>query len=235
VIAFANDTYFGYPLMIQLVQAVNAHSPMLSREIDYHKMRAHALSVFNSMSESFEAEAPELEIPTTSFLLAGYSWKKKQFEIDEFEYSAGDRRFFNRPSWQGIGAFGRIMHSGDWAGRARTQLISALRQRYGQAAIERDSKNERRFGWEPFEVLRDLLRIATREDTIGGPPQIVRVTQYLECRPLAIYWPTRASGEVFLGGRKLLDYENVDAWRLDPDTFEISHPRFGNDQGAQHP
>jgi hypothetical protein len=232
VIAFAGETYFGYPLAVQLVQAVYAHSPLLVRELDYQQLREHALSVFNAILSTYRPEAAAVEHPDTKFLLAGYSWKQKSFEVDVFEYSKGERRFHYRSAFRGIGRFGKIMHTGDWANRSRSELIRRLRTRFGQDSIESQSTCKARFDMEPFEVLRDALRGSSRLDSIGGAPQIVKVTAYMECRPIAVYWPDKKSGQVFLGGRKLLEYENVDNWILDPDTFQISHPRFTGDSQA---
>ena len=72
---------------------------------------------------------------------------------------------------------------------------------------------------EPFEVLRDILRETDSHDTVGGTPQMVKITSYMQCRRLAVRW----GGKIYLGGRMLFDYENVQGFSrvLDPDTFEI--------------
>ena len=76
---------------------------------------------------------------------------------------------------------------------------------------------------EPFEIVRDMLRDTAHSETIGGAPQVVKVHQYMSAAPLGVYWPNRASGSVFIQGRRRLDYERVDRWILDPDTLVSMH------------
>lgn len=49
-----------------------------------------------------------------------------------------------------------------------------------------------KLGMEPFEVVRDMLRDNKKSDSIGGPPQIVKVYQYMRSAPLAVYWPNKS-------------------------------------------
>jgi hypothetical protein len=230
VIAFAGSSYFAYPLMLQLSQAIHAYSPLRDRAMDYHKMRDHAITIFNSLIGSFAGVARDLEIKDTAFLLAGYSWAEKAFAIDFIDWRPGNDRFAHRPCLQGIGNFGEIWFAGDGGRGAFHALTDSLKAEYGNASVSRDSTLQRKFGMEPFIILRDMLRRATATDSIGGPPQIVRVTQYMNVRPAAVYWPTRTAGRVYLGGRPLAAYENVDNWIFDPDTFALSHPRFESTQ-----
>jgi hypothetical protein len=226
VIAFAGSTYFAYPLMLQLSQAIRAYSPLRDRAMDYHKMRAHALSIFDSMVGSFAGIAKNLEVQETAFILAGYSWVQKAFAIDVIGWRAGEQRFSHTPCPIGIGNFGKIKFAGDRGGDAFHALTDTLKTQYGVLAVDARSTITKRFDMEPFVVLRDMLRSSSSHDSIGGPPQMVRVTQYMNVSNTAVYWPTRSSGQVYLGGRPLMSYENVDHWILDPDTFEMSHPRF---------
>ena len=73
---------------------------------------------------------------------------------------------------------------------------------------------------EPFEVLRDMLREG-KYNSIGGPPQIVKVYRYLNAMPYGVYWPNRESDHITVLGRPLLDYETLEYPILDPDTLEI--------------
>lgn len=79
---------------------------------------------------------------------------------------------------------------------------------------------------EPFETVRDMLRDAKHSETIGGPPQVVKIYQYMSSAPLAVFWPDRTSGIVHLQGRPCLGYERIERWVLDPD-FLRSEPQPG--------
>jgi hypothetical protein len=226
VIAFAGSTYFAYPLMLQLSQAIHAHSPLRDRAVDYHKLRDHAITVFNSMVSSFSGAAKALQIKETAFILGGYSWVDKAFMIDVISWRVGDDRFGYRPCLRGIGNFGKFAYAGDWGRRAFHSLTTTLKAQYGTSSVSRSSHLQRKFGWEPFTVIRDMLKRTTAIESIGGPPQLMRVTQHMNVRPTAVYWPSKAKGAVYLGGRPLMPYENVDHWILDPSTLVLSHPRF---------
>ena len=76
---------------------------------------------------------------------------------------------------------------------------------------------------EPFEVLRNMLLEADSGSTIGGAPQIIKVYQYMNSRPLGVYWPQKDNYDVFknrtLLGRKVPDFEDTEYWFMDPYTF----------------
>jgi hypothetical protein len=222
-ICFAGDTEFAYPLMLQLYLAIDAHSPSKDRSMDIHQMMKHALKVFNSMRDSVHDYAKGMDIPQTSFILGGYSWVRKSFSIWLIHYKVKEMQFAIRPAEKWIGNFEKIVFAGDWAKVCETRLIKLLRERYKLTSSGSESKG---FNLEPFEVLRDILRESKPEDTIGGPPQIIKVYQHMNTRPFAVYWPNKESKKISLLGRPLLSYENTDYWILDPDTLESSHPRF---------
>ena len=73
---------------------------------------------------------------------------------------------------------------------------------------------------EPLTVLAEFLRDAKPTDTIGGPPQLVRIAEHMNTRPLCIRWKQ----EVTLFGRPLFDYENSDYWTVDPLTGYVEMP-----------
>jgi hypothetical protein len=223
MICFAGETEFAYPLMLQLYLAIDAHSPSRDRSMDIHEMRGHALNVFNSMRDSVHSYVPEMENPDTSFILGGYSWIRKSFSIWLIHYKEKESRFAYRPAGKWIGNFEKVVFAGDWAKEAERRLVQLLRGRYRLTA---DGSEALGFDMEPFEVIRDILRESKTEDSVGGPPQLAKVYQHMNTRPIAVYWPNRDSGKVSLLGRPLLEYENTDYWILDPDTLETTHPRF---------
>lgn len=79
---------------------------------------------------------------------------------------------------------------------------------------------------EPFEVIRDMLRKSTKEDSIGGAPQIIAVGQHMISKPLGVFWPDKATRKVFVNGRPIFDFENIDNWVIDPDNLEKYHKQL---------
>jgi hypothetical protein len=70
-------------------------------------------------------------------------------------------------------------------------------------------------------VLAEFLKSAQPGDSIGGAPQLIRVTQHMNTRPLCVRW----GDEDTLFGRPLFGYENTDYWIVEPFTGRILMPR----------
>jgi hypothetical protein len=105
----------------------------------------------------------------------------------------------------------KIVFAGDRAVEARNRLASLLDSKYTNA------DEFQGLNWEPFEVIRDMLRDPNHSETIGGAPQVVKVYQYFQTAPLAVYWPDRASGHT-------LSYKVARAWSMSGLTGGFSIP-----------
>lgn len=85
---------------------------------------------------------------------------------------------------------------------------------------------------EPFEALVSLLQNLDPTDTIGGPPQLVKIYRHMNCKPIGVYWPKKeanTSKNRTLLGRKLFDTEQCDFSFIDPDSCYI-HKLFVNNE-----
>jgi hypothetical protein len=82
---------------------------------------------------------------------------------------------------------------------------------------------------EPLEAVRDMLRDRTLrdfpdKDSIGGPPQMMKVFPYSQMALFAFRWSDSDEAiRPFLNGRPCLDYEKLDILCLDPDTLEATY------------
>lgn len=244
-IAFAGYTGHAYPMMLQLALAVESYAPAKRGSLDIASLRTHALKVFDAMSGMISSSpkvSKQLDAgPEASFLFGGYSWEKKSFELWTLAFNASERRFVAHPAaWigyseqahrflptastspKGSGPYTKIAFAGDQAQNTREVLSAKLTAKYpgGETFMGVD--------WEPFEVVRDMLRDPNHGETIGGAPQIVKVYQYMQTVPFGVYWPTKLAQNVFLQGRPCLGYERIDRWILDPDTLISESPYYSN-------
>ncbi|HEX8276661.1 MAG TPA: hypothetical protein VF615_28735 [Longimicrobiaceae bacterium] len=219
-VCFAGSTDLAYPLMLQLSLAAEAHPPSLKRVLDLRPFVTHAVKVFNSMAGAIRTPVAELKEPDVSFILAGYSWKRKEFEIYTIRYFQWQERFIARREKPHPAGFGLVVFRGDVRKEAEKTFFRLVQTRC-------PDPRERRIDMEPFEVIRDMLRVAQPHASIGGAPQLAKVTQYLSATSVAVYWPDRSSGVPVLQGRPVLDYEKIDRWILDPDTLWLSHQWLG--------
>lgn len=246
IIAFAGYTGHAFPMMIQLEVAIGSYAPAQRGGLDIASLRKHALKLFDSMSEmicsSSNVSAVQSTDPEASFLMGGYSWVKKSFELSLIAHSISEGRFEARPGeWigyspeaqkflfrkaklpQGPEPYSKITFAGDQSYAARKLLIEKLNAKYSIGGTFEG------LDWEPFEVVRDMLRDPNHSETIGGAPQVVKVYQYMRTAPLGVYWPDRAKGTIHIQGRPCLGYEHIDRWILDPDTLASESPYYSKD------
>jgi len=122
------------------------------------------------------------------------------FDPKQKEFHAREARSF-------CDRLGKAAFIGDWAKRVRASLARQLAAPGPTVYLE------------PLTTLGEFLRPAQPEDSIGGAPQLIRVTQHMNTRPLCVKW----GDEDTLFGRPLFDYENTDYWAVEPFTRQISH------------
>lgn len=233
-ICFAGYTGDAFPLMLQLSLAIDSHAPAKRGSLKLSSLRTHALKVFNTMADQiqvseFVANSEDTE-PEVTFLFGGYSWDRKEFQLWTISYYASTKSFEAHPShWLTFSNkagkiefrrrvkigdahnLGRIAFAGDQAAVARKLLLEKLNAN----AYTGDEYLD----WQPFEVVRDMLRDPHHSETIGGAPQVTKVHQYMQSGPYGVFWPNKESGKVHLHGRACLGYERIDRWVLDPDTL----------------
>lgn len=231
-ICFAGNTAATYPLMMQLANAIDAHQPARDRSLDIHTLRPHLLRVFSDIMGGITDSSDPITASDVQFLFGGYSWLSKSLELWTIYYSGKEKKFAARHAVSFHPLLRQIAFVGDRAKDARAEVVSRLNKI--------DAKNiPKRFDLLPLTVLRDMLRQSSSSDSIGGPPQLVRIAEHMNTRVFAIKWPNAESKAVTLMGRRIFDYENTDNWVLDPDTLNVTRPRsFGHredDEGSCEP
>jgi hypothetical protein len=220
-VGFAGSTDLAFPLMLQLSLAAEAHPPSLKRVLDLRPFVTHAVKIFNSMAGAIRTPTPEMKKPDVSFIIGGYSWKQKRFEIYLIRYSTIQERFIAQLAKPRPDGIGQVVFAGDVRQEAERAFFKLVRERHSDP-------DRRRMDMEPFEVIRDMLRRAGPHDSIGGAPQLAKVNQYLHATTIAVHWPSKAAGIPYLQGRPIMDFEKIDRWILDPDTFWLSHQWLGD-------
>jgi hypothetical protein len=212
VLCFAGDTASAYPLMIQLANAIEAHDPARQRGLDVARLKDHLLRVFTDIVRRITDAAIPFAKHDAQFIFAGYSWRRKTFRIWTIHYVEAERAFSAREAGGFHALLPKAAFIGDWSRRVRASVHRSLRDSQRVAYLE------------PLRVLADTLRGAGPHDSIGGPPQLVRITEHMNTRALCVRW----NGEDTLFGRPLFPYENVDYWCVDPATGKVFRPRsFG--------
>jgi hypothetical protein len=208
VIAFAGDTMWAYPIIAQTANHIAAYRPSVRRENDLLEAKGHALRVINAMIRRGDAlEGPEAPDDQATFLFGGYSATEAAFRLWLFRYQPAHGSYTAERIRQRH--FGQFCFIGDVAETASERLRDLLRVR-GRA--------DHRLDLEPLEVIRELLREGVY-DTIGGPVQLVKIYRHMNSEPFVVIWRDEPDGVATrtLLGRTLLDYEALDAPRVDVD------------------
>lgn len=213
-IAFAGDTWWAYPLMLQMANAISLHPGSSDRRVDIADVKGHALRVFEQMLDAvtdlpFGRKRPDRPVDT-EFLFGGYSWKLGGFKIWKLHFDIEIDRYTFRPTtpWRGQAEGSKtVAFAGDAASSARERLKSLLSER---GLLGTGSLN-----MEPFEVLRDIIRDGVHP-TVGGPPQVVKVYKFARTQVFGVSWPD-SGGQTAAYGRQGLAYERFSAPTIDPD------------------
>ncbi|MFP5300329.1 hypothetical protein R2R70_03805 [Cobetia sp. SIMBA_158] len=219
-VCFAGRTDWAYPMIIAAIKAANLHLPSQSRALNLTKFKNHLVTLLNQMQKEVHSFAPGEDVPDVTFLLGGYDWMQRCFRIWRIIFDINNREFVahERNDSNNYGGLGKIEIAGDseWVLAMRVRLKKLAQQRHG---LDMRQTEKSRFDMEPFEVIRDLLRSSTPEDSIGGAPQAVKVYQFMKSVDVAFFWPTVVDGRLYLSGRPLLSYERASVNSIvDPDT-----------------
>ena len=249
-IVFAGYTGDAYPLMHHVAFAIDAHRGLASRTLDLVEFKPHLLKVLDEAVKSIETVIPELKRPDVAFLFGGFSWLRREFRLWRIVYDGHLERFqayetphaqtnvmaktvfFGTDTHSGVEPnyfLGQVQFAGDQADTARQRFRDLLGSRL---RFEAASLAATRLDYEPFEVVRDMLRDPGRAHTIGGAPQMLKVYQHMNTAPFAVYWPRRDGGTPHIAGRPLLGYERIDRWYFDPDTLRSWNPNYTKEDDA---
>lgn len=200
--AFAGDTEYAYPLMMQMLRAVDGYPFSADRRLPLPKLKGHTLRVFQQTYASIHSlpyGQRHPDAPDNYFLLGGYDWQTHRFQAWRLSFDESKRVFVYRPI---IGPAGNPFF---FASDDRVAVKKAI-ERTNRLLAERQ-KTPDEIDMEPFEVLAELIRDDTHF-SIGGAPQIGKVYAHLNTQLFQVLWPAGADGSIpHVAGRPLLPDE----------------------------
>ncbi len=231
-ICFAGGTDWAYPMIVAAINAADLHLPSQTRALNLAKFKSHVVNILNQMQREVHNFAQGENVPDVTFLFGGYDWWNKSFRIwcIQFDEITSTFKCDERTGSNKFGGLGKIEIAGDpeWIKAMHNNLKALAQHRYGQ---DMRQPLTAKFNMEPFEVIRDLLKGANANDSIGGAPQAVKVYQYLNSADVGIFWPQVRGGRLFLAWRPLLEYECATIKSvLDPESL---HSTWSNGSTAE--
>jgi hypothetical protein len=227
VLAFCGDTAFAYPVLLQLSNAILNYEKALSREIDITALRPHFIKVIDGMRSqvtNFPTGAHGIDPTDFKLMLAGYSTRFHSFRAWSLSFDKASGKFNHRrlslhnKRTKGTKPF---LFIGDHISHATKRLYSKL--------IERRKLTAGRLDMEPLEVLVDMIE-SSQYETIGGPPQLVKVYPYANVLPINVLWPRESPQFVAHFGRPLLGYEGSKYACLDLNNLSLLAPYQANEK-----
>ena len=218
VMAFAGDTGYAYPLMMQINYAMAEYERIRSRAMNLSDINGHVLNHLNHLIQSVYNSVDPDGMNDNEFLLGGYSWVEKRFIIWRYYYVKSCSAFQKTKAEKHIlhSVSGNIMVIGDKKEELKREIRRLLNEKEPQST---------HLDMEPFQALCNLLKNAHSSDTIGGAPQIIKAYQYMNTRPVGVYWPYKGKDDFenrTLLGRKLFEYEDTDFWFIDPKSMQVN-------------
>lgn len=204
-ICFAGDVAWSYPFMVQLLNAIAAHYPSRSRQLDITQLKDHLIKIATSLVGSIMEPMEDFDYSSATFIFGGYSWRKTAFCVWILSYDTTRKTYVARTCNTFHPNLKQAAFIGDWSRRFRGRVYRAMSQ---------PEENGVHAELRPLIELSLQLKECDRKDTIGGAPQVVRIGVHMNTRPFCVEWGTPPVKTIF--GRPLLSYENCDYWSIDP-------------------
>jgi hypothetical protein len=206
VLAFAGPTYYAYPIIMQVVHAINEHDRSRDRSQSLNDLKGHLERL---VQRHLAQIRDKVEEPDFSLVLAGYSAKYQRWQawVSKIYKQHGFKFCDHHP-------LKRAIFVGDGVREARRRLMGSMPGKRHSRLIRA------KFDWEPLDVLRDMIREKS-ERSVGGPIQIVKIYKHLGSMPYGVLWDVDGVKAVTVLGRSLLDYEKTQRLVLDPDSHRL--------------
>ena len=167
ILAFAGDTGYAYPMMMQIRHALSGYTRIECGSMDITDLNGQVLKHANHLMKSVYDLPDKNAIPDVEFLFGGYSWVEKRFKIWRYYYDKHDKWLAKDGKNHRIikSINGNFSAIGDQKETLKKELRELLKRKYGEAI---DDSQNISLDMEPFEALCQLLKRATPADTIGG-------------------------------------------------------------------
>ena len=221
VLAFAGETFFAYPLILQTLRYIDDYDRAETRAMPLEDMKGHLEKVLTDLIQAIrdwpvgKKGEEDDELYKFTLLLAGYSVASKKWGLWVSSIDEKSRKLrFTKAERVGGHQGAAFVGSG---GPSAIKTFKANR-----ATTWKAGNPPPPMIWEPLDVLRDMIS-SKAERSVGGPIQLVKVYKHLNTMPYAVFWPKKSDGDarVTLFGRALLPYERTQRLAFDPETHKI--------------
>lgn len=198
VLAFAGETHYAYPLVMQIRSSIDQYAQSANRATDISELVNHIIGILNLMILNISDtpyDKQEFLGNICKILIAGYSWKNKCFVIYRMDYNKVSNQF--------------VAHR--VGGKNKTFCFVGDREKEAHASLQRSLQDKSGIDYEPLDVLLSQIDdISPEYRSIGGPVQFVKVFEHLNSLPYATLWKDKDSSmRITYMGRPLMPYEKT--------------------------
>ena len=235
-LAFCGDTALAFPLIFQIQSAINNYRSAADRGEDVSKLLGRILQLINAYKDAwkdFDPEVADTDNTITRFLFGGWSWQFGKFFIYPIHYNPTVnefRAYTHRKKLKRLQLpkTEKCISIGNYVVEFNAYLQAVIKER--KLTV---------LDYEPLEILARMLktpkftdryshespyRPGERTGAIGGAPQMIKIYQHSNYRPVAVRWPPEGATKVTLFGRPLFDFEKTLHPIFDIPNREIYYP-----------
>jgi hypothetical protein len=221
--AFAGDTQYAYPLLMQLLRSIESFPPNARGRMRLSKAKGHILRVFQQSYAAIHHLPRGEKYPTDPnnyFLFGGCDWLSSTFPVWMLKFDTREHRF----------VFSRVMR-----GNSYYFIGDDDARKYASAETNRLLRRSGRpfndINYEPLEVLGRVIQDPSYP-SVGGALQVGKVYPYLQTQLFQVKWPINETAEAFhIAGRPLLPTEKCFWPIFDPNRgFYVPRERYVSDE-----
>jgi hypothetical protein len=221
--AFAGDTQYAYPLLMQLMRSIESFPPSARGRMRLTKAKGHMLRVFQQSYAAIHSLPKEEKYPLDPdnyFLFGGYDWVSSSFPVWMLSFDVGQHRF----------TFSRVMRTKQYYFIGDDEGARKYAQLKTRRLLQERTKTVNEINYEPLEVLGEIIQSGSYP-SIGGALQVGKVYQYLQSQLFQVKWPVSESADAYhIVGRPLLPTEKCFWPIFDPDRgFYVPRQRYTPD------
>lgn len=200
-IACAGVTEYSLPIAVHLQRSIELNIKSRTRAMDFFDQIHSVVGIVNKCLQSVREAYPDENDPGPGFqmMMAGFSVKENRFVVRIIEYDKKEDKMFVHKASHLMGLpFGIIGDHGEGDANYVKRYRNALYRRLvGKQNVD----------MEPLEVLMDFIKDPSF-NSIGGNPQMLKITKFLRVLPYGFYHGERDGHAVIsYYGRNLLSYE----------------------------
>lgn len=212
-ICFAGETNRAYPMILNLIQAINTSPSLINPQTDLLDILNHTKSLFTDLARAIDlselsTQNYDVARSEAQFIFGGWRWQTSEFYVWQLLYDPKQEVFTAQRCY--LDDSEPVCFIGDLKS---DDLIIELYEDVGMENIKLDM--------QPLKLLVRKIRDTLRDTSgIRGAPQIGKIYRSGNCQLFGIMWQS-SEGKPHYQGRPIIGIQNLVHQYFDPDTCEL--------------